>query len=396
VSAGPPAVSGGASRGTVAPGYEAVREAFDADLAGEERGAAFAAMVDGELVVDLWGGDADAPVDRRWREDTLCILFSGTKGLVATCMLRLLERGAIALDAPVAEYWPEFAANGKEGVLVRHVLGHQAGLPGVREPVSAADVPDWNRITALLAGQAPFWEPGSRLWYHPLTYGWLCGEIVRRVTGMPLGTHLREEIAGPFGLDLWIGLPAELEGRVARSELADTWPGPIGEGAEDRMSAADLDSIWRNPDHFKPDLDWNTPSWRRAEIPGANGFATARAMATHYGILAAGGTVDGRRLLGRETIELGAATLAEGEDPCVGEVLRFGVGWALQTPDCPFGPVEEAFGHGGAGGSIHGAWPEEGVGFSYLPNLMREDADDRRGALLLEALHQVTGSSVAR
>jgi CubicO group peptidase (beta-lactamase class C family) len=372
----------------VAPGFEPVREQFEANLAGSERGAAFAVVLDGELVVDLWGGRADAAVAPEWREDTLCMYFSGSKGLCATVMLRLIEAGAIELDAPVAEYWPGFGVNGKEGVLVRHVLSHGAGLPGIRDRLAPADIVDFDTMIALVERQHLFWEPGSRLWYHPLTYGWICGELVRRVTGLTVGTYLREEIAGPFGLDLWIGLPPELEDRVATSELADTWPGVATAAPPERISPADVQAIWRNPEHFAEPLRWNLPSWRAAEIPAVNGIGTARAMARHYGILAMGGTLDGTRLLGPEAIELGATMLAEGEDPCDGEFLRFGAGWALQTPDKVFGPPERAFGHGGAGGSMHGAWPEERVGFSYLPNLMREDAEDKRAAALLDALHR--------
>lgn len=372
----------------MAPGFEPVREQFEANLAGSERGAAFAVVLDGELVVDLWGGRADAAVAPEWREDTLCMCFSGTKGLVATVMLRLIEAGAIDLDAPVAEYWPGFGVNGKEGVLVRHVLSHQAGVPGIRDEVTPADVIDFDTMAALVEKQPLFWEPGSRLSYHPLTYGWICGELVRRATGMTVGTYLREEIAGPLGLDLWIGLPPGLEERVATSKLADTWPGVATDAPPERISAEDVRAIWRNPEHFEEPLRWNEAAWRAAEIPGANAIVTARAMALHYGVLATGGTLGGTHLLGPEAIALGQTMLAEGEDPCAGEFLRFGAGWALQTPDNVFGPPERAFGHGGAGGSVHGAWPAERVGFSYLPNLMREDAEDRRAASLLDALHR--------
>lgn len=376
-----------AAAGRVAPGFEPVRRQFEANLAAGERGAAFAAVRDGEVVADLWGGTADAAAGRAWKEDTLCAMFSGGKGLVAVCMLRLIERGLVDLDAPVARYWPEFAARGKEAVLVRHAVSHQAGLPGIRRPVSATEVLDFELMARRLAEQELFWEPGSRTWYHPLTYGWLCGEIVRRVSGKPLGRYLREEIAAPLDLDLWIGLPAGEQARVARSELAPTWPGTAANVVAAEISAAEVEAIWRNPDFFAPRLAANEPAWRAAEIPGANAIGSARSMAALYGALASGGRIDGRELLGAEAIALGATPLAEGVDPCAGEFLRFGVGWALQTPDRVYGPPERAFGHGGAGGSVSGAWPDERVGFSYLPSALREDADDRRAASLLAALH---------
>lgn len=373
--------------GFVAPGFEPVRDRFAANLADGELGAAFAATVGGEPVVDLWGGVADAGTGSPWEEDTLCVLYSGTKGLTATCMLGLIDRGLLDLEAPVAEYWPEFAAHGKEGVLVRHVVAHQAGLPGLREEVGMEEMPNADRMAAVVAGESLFWPAGSRCWYHPFTYGWLCGELVRRVSGRRVGEYLRSEVAEPLGLEAWIGLPAELEPRVARCSRADSWASLDPDDLPGDISPRDAEAIWFNPDAFGADLPWNTRAWHAGEIPGANGIATARSMARHYGALACGGALGEAAILSPEAVALGQAELASGVDPCHGKEMRYGVGWALQTEARELGPAELAFGHGGAGGSLHGAWPREGVGFSYVMNLMRNDEEDARAASLLAALY---------
>lgn len=374
--------------GFLAPGFEPVRDRFAAILAADgELGAAFAATVGGEPVVDLWGGVADAETGAPWAEDTLCVLFSGTKGLVATCMLRLIDRGLLDLDAPVAGYWPEFASHGKKDVLVRHVVSHQAGLPGLRQEVSLEEVPDAGHMAAVVAAEAPFWPPGSRVWYHPFTYGWICGELVRRVSGRSPGEYLRAEVAEPLGLEAWIGLPAGLEPRVARCTRADDWQSLDPEHTPGGISPGEARAIWLNPDTFTASLPWNTPAWQAGEIPGANGIATARSIARHYGAMACGGTLGETTVLSPEAVAFGQTELAAGVDPCHGKEMRMGVGWALQTGAREFGPAEVAFGHDGAGGSQHGAWPRERVGFSFVTNLLRSDEADTRAASLLAALH---------
>jgi CubicO group peptidase (beta-lactamase class C family) len=374
-------VTATAARCFVAPGFDRVEEAFEENFERrDELGAAFAATLDGELVVDLWGGTADARTKTPWRADTLEIVFSGTKGLVAVCVLLLVERGLLELEAPVARYWPEFAAEGKSGVLVRHVVSHVAGLPGLREPISFDDVADDRRMAALLAAQAPFWPPGQRLCYHAVTYGWLCGELVRRVDGRSLGQFFDDEVARPLGLELWIGLPEEHEPRVATlaGRLAPP-PEPAGGYDEAAWAAA------RNPRLFEGEpWRWNERAYRAAEIAGANGIGTARSLARLYGCLAAGGEIDGVRLLGPATIDLGRGCVARGSDARFGWPLAYGAGFALQTEEMAMGPRESAFGHTGAGGSVHGAWPDARVGFSYVMNRLGDDtarADALLGAL---------------
>jgi len=377
--------------GHVEPGFEPVAEAFAANFAQRgEVGAAFAATLDGRPVVDLWGGLADRPAGRPWREDTMQVIFSGTKGLTALCVAMLLDRGKLRLEDPVCVHWPEFAAAGKDAITVAEVVSHRARLPGVRTPLSDADPLDPRQMAALLAAQAPETDPRAAFVYHAITYGWLCGELVRRVDGRSVGRFLAEEVVDPLGLELWIGLPPQLEPRVATLEYAADW-GLSVVGRSDSFPGDGLwASIWENPVLLLPPrLPWNEPAWHAAEIAAANGIGTARSLARLYGALACGGALDGVRIVSREALALACAPLASGTDPFVEERLTFGVGFMLQTEDAPFGPARVAFGHDGAGGSVHGAWPEERVGFSYAMNELRDDpAGDARASTLLDALHR--------
>jgi CubicO group peptidase (beta-lactamase class C family) len=378
--------AGAAGHGFVARGYEPVAEAFARNL--HERGdagAAFCAMVDGRIVVDLWGGLADRARRRPWRRDTIAGIFSGTKGLVATCLVLLVERGALDLDAPVRAYWPEFGAAGKDDILVRHLVSHQAGLPGLATPVTLDDATDDRRMARLLAAQPAIHSPGARMYYHAMTFGWLCGELIRRVDGRSAGRMFDEEVARPLGLDAWIGLPAEEDSRVAVLERGDGF----GAQRRDNNASRDIDelawSIWANPPRFATDrLPGNTRSWRAAEVPASNGVASARALARLYGCLAHRGELDEVRLLRPASIDVATTCLSHGVEPYIEEPMAFGVGFELQTAAKPFGPPGAAFGHRGAGGSVHGAWPELRVGFSYVTNTLRETrgADARSDALM--------------
>jgi CubicO group peptidase (beta-lactamase class C family) len=373
------------AEGTVRPGFEPVAEAFERNFAEHgEVGAAFAAYIDGEQVVDLWGGLADRARGAAWRQDTLVPVFSGSKGLVAACMLLLIERGALELDAPVCRYWPEFAARGKEGILVRDVVSHRAGLPGLLTPVTLEQATDDARMAALVAAQEPIAVDGPV--YHAVTFGWLCGELVRRLDGRSVGRFLHEEIAEPLGLELWIGLPESLEPRVATLERG----AKFGDGLVVAREADEVAwSIWSNPPRFaEGELAANLRFWHAAEVPATSGIASARSLARLYGCLACGGELDGARLLSPETIEAGRRPLAQGRDPYLDEPLAFGIGFELQTAEMGLGPEPDAFGHSGAGGSIHGAWPGLRTGFSYAPNVLTPlSGTDPRGAALLSALH---------
>jgi CubicO group peptidase (beta-lactamase class C family) len=375
------------AEGIVKPGFERVADAFERNFAERgEIGAAFAAYVDGEPVVDLWGGLADRAHGIAWRPDTLVGIFSGSKGLVATCMLLLVERGQLELDAPVCRWWPEFAAHGKEGVLVRDVVSHCARLPGLLTPVSVEEATDDVRMAALVAAQPQVERPGPQ--YHAVTFGWLCGELVRRADGRSVGRFLREEVAEPLDLELWIGLPQEHEHRVAVLERAAAFASE----QEGMVVAREADemawSIWSNPPRFSAEgLAANLRAWHAAEVPATNAIASARSLARLYACLARGGELDGVRLLAAETIERGRTRVVRGEDPYLGEVA-FATGFEVQTSELGLGPAADAFGHGGAGGSVHGAWPGLRTGFSYAPNLLAGlGASDVRAAALLDALH---------
>jgi CubicO group peptidase (beta-lactamase class C family) len=378
--------------GFVAPGFERVAEEFARNLGErDDLGAAFAAVRDGETVVDLHGGVADRASQRPWTEDTLQLVFSGTKGFVAVCLLLLLERGGLELEAPVARYWPEF---GKESVLVRDVVSHTARLPGIDTEVGADAWPDFARMTALLAAQGQSEDARAGFCYHALTYGWLAGELVRRADGRSVGRFFAEEVAGPLGLELWIGLPEEQEPRVSTLEVHESWPSRPHLAPESLAADALARSIWGNPPAFAREaLPWNRRDYRASEIPGANAVGTARSIARLYGCLARGGELAGVRLLAEATVRLGRTELSRGWEPVLDVPMAFGVGFQLQTEDRPFGPAADGFGHGGAGGSIHGAWPGQRVGFSYCMNVMRDDEDENgRGAALLRALHEAVTS----
>jgi CubicO group peptidase (beta-lactamase class C family) len=370
--------------GFLADGYAAVAREFQRNFSHRgELGAAFAAVCADRVVVDIWAGTADRVRRRAWREDTLALIFSGTKGLVAICLLMLIDRGALELDAPMSVYWPEFAAADKSAVTVMEVVTHTARLPGIGVSVCGSDLLDDRRMADLLAGQRQCSDPRAARSYHALTYGWLCGELVRRIDGRSIGRFFAEEVAGPLDLEVFIGLPADLQHRVSRLELADTW----GTAARFDPHVSERDelmrAVWANPQVWTPQtFIWNDPQIHRAEIPGANAIGTARSVAALYANL--------ERLVSPAVLSLGRSELARMYDPLLEGEHAFGVGFGLQTELSPFGPPADAFGHGGAGGSVHGAWPAHRVAFSYVMNLMRDDGEgvDPRAQALLTTLHQ--------
>ena len=364
--------------GAVAPGLERVADAFEQVLAESAGGAAFSGYAGGERVVDLWGGEAREGTP--WVQETIQLVFSGTKGLVATCLLLLADRGALDLDAPVSSYWPEFAAEGKGEITVAEAASHMAGLPGLRGGFTAEELLDAERMEARTAAEAPFWAPGTQVAYHALTFGWICGGLVRRVDGRSVGRFFAEEVAGPLGLDLWIGLPAEQEARVAQLvAAADYGITYLGEEPEPLLEAV-YGSV------LGGGTAWNEPSPHRVEIPGANAIGDARSIARLYACLAGGGELGGVRLLSEETVRRGHAELSRGLCAITRRPYAFAVGFELQTELMRFGPPVTAFGHTGSGGSTHGCWPEEQVGFSYAMTELWPEARDDRGQRLLAAL----------
>jgi len=373
------------------PQFDAVREAFATNFAEHgELGAAVSVYLHGEPVVDLWGGWYTPEREREWDRNTLVNVFSTTKGLAAFCAHRLAEEGRLDFDAPVAQYWPEFAAAGKESIPVRWLLSHRAGMAAIRRPLVMEDMFDWDTMTAALAEQEPWWTPGEQHGYHALTYGWLVGEVVRRIDGRSIGSYWREEFAAPLGLDAHIGTGPEFDGRISTlmdapvdpeaPDLIDLFGGPDTVGA----------AAFSNPPLAGPDEENITASrgWRGAEIPAANGHATARALARVYGGAANGGAIDGIHVISQETLDNALVEQSFGPDACLQIETRFGLGWMLTSEFMPLGPNPRAFGHPGAGGSLGYADLDAGIGFGYTMNQMQQNlSGDPRVNGLIDALY---------
>ena len=373
--------------------FRAVERAFADNFSTHgEVGAALAVMLDGAMVVDLWAGHADVSQARAWERDTIANLFSTTKGMAAICAHRLVDRGMLDLDAPVATYWPEFAQAGKEQLPVRYLLSHRAGLPAVRGVLPPGSLYDWDTMAATLAKQEPWWEPGTQHGYHALTYGWLVGEVVRRITGKSLGAYFREEVAEPLGLDFHIGLAAEHDARTAAMIPAPIpQPGEVSFLTEiiSKPESMPFKAFVMSPDLMNPGLA-NTREWRAAEIPSANGHGTARALARVYGALARGGELDGVRVLSQAAIEQAIVEQSRGPDAVLLLPTRFGLGFMLTMPEMPFGPNKRVFGHPGLGGSIGFADLDARVGFGYVMNkmILPPDLVDPRWPPLIDALYE--------
>lgn len=355
--------------GFCAPRFEPVRKAFAANFeAGRETGASFAATLDGEPVVDLWGGFADAACTRPWERDTIVNVFSTTKAMMALCMHVLVERGLLDLDAPVARYWPEFGQAGKAEMPVRYLLSHQAGLAAVRAPLPTEALFDWPRLVSALETETPWWEPGSASGYHAGTFGHLAGEVLRRIDGRSPGRFFREEIAGPLGADFHIGLDAAQDARVA--EMVP--PSAEETAAAGRAAVVDPESllgrVLGNP-RLTPELA-NTRAWRAAEIPAANGHGNARSVARVLSALACGGSIDGVTLVGEATLARAITQQFEGRDLVLGMPMRWGLGFMLTSATLPLGPNPRTFGHGGWGGSLGIVDLDARLSWAYVMNRM--------------------------
>ena len=366
--------------------FQPVRDAFAGNFAERgEPGAAFALSLNGRVVVDLWGGWADRAQTRPWAQDTIVNFFSVSKALSAIVAMRLVEQGALHLDAPVRALWPEFAQAGKEMVTLRHMLSHQAGLPALREVLPDGAMLDWNRMTAALAAQAPWWQPGTAHGYHVNTYGFLVGEMVRRAVGKTLGTMLRDEIARPLGADVFIGLPEAEHGRVAEFLWPEGGLKPLL-GTDDAMAEMRAKAYW-NPPGISGAGWVNSRAWRLAEIPSTNGHGNARGVARVYAALANHGTIDGVQILSNETLRLATQEQSNGTDLVTQRPSRFALGFQLTQVERPLGPNAGAFGHFGAGGSLGFCDPETGVAFGYVTNDMGPRWQNPRNRALIDAVY---------
>lgn len=377
--------------GTVEPGFEAVAEAFAANFELEvdpfnamlgldrcEVGAAVSVWHRGTKVVDLWGGDADRRTGRPYAEDTLQLVFSTTKGITAIAANLLAQRGLLDLDAPVAEYWPEFAAAGKADIPVRWLLAHRAGLPWIDGDMTIEQALDWDHVVDALAAQAPVWEPGTQHGYHATTFGWLVGELVRRVDGRSLGTFVRDELAGPLGLDLWIGLPPDQHHRVAPLEVIELPDDPSMAAVVDQFLGPESmlgRALFAPGDAWREEGfgSFNRPDVWAAEVPAANGITDARSLAKLYAACVSEvPTPDGprRRLLDEDQVAAAIERQTDGVDKVIMDMdLQYGLGFNLPSAVLTLGG-HRSFGHYGAGGSVGFADPDHELGFGYVMNKM--------------------------
>jgi len=349
------------------PKFVAMKEVLSRSIdSGDDLGASVAVTINGKFVVDIWGGWADTEKKTPWNENTITNVWSTTKTMAAMCALVLFDRGLLDFDAPVAQYWPEFAANGKDKVLVRHIMSHTSGVSGWAQPVEFDDILDWNKSTSILAAQALWWEPGTASGYHAMNQGHLIGEVVRRITGKSLGTFFKEEIAGPLGADFHIGLDKSNFGRV--SHVVPPPPMPFD------LDAMDPDSVaiktFTGPLGADATNTW-TDKWKSAEVPAANGHGNAKSVARVQSILTSGGGVDGVRLLSTSTIDQIFKEQSYGVDLVLGIPLRFGIGYGLPCAETiPYIPEGKVCFWGGYGGSIIVNDVGRGVTISYMMNKM--------------------------
>jgi CubicO group peptidase (beta-lactamase class C family) len=377
--------------GFVEPGFEPVRDVFEANFEHHgEVGAAFCVHRHGRIVVDLWGGLKTPGSSDPYTGDTLQMVMSTTKGVVAIAAHILAEEGRLDFDAPVVDYWPEFADQGKGSIPVRWLFSHRAGLAAIDTPLTVEDVCAWDPVVAALAAQKPNWEPGTAHGYHALTFGWLAGEVVRRAAGMNVGEFVAERLARPLGLDLWIGLPDAMNARVAPQISA---PPPAAGAPPDPFTArlADPTSLmhraFTNPAGLFTAA--NTPAFRAAEVPAANGIASARSLSRLYA--ACIGEVDGVRLLKPETVVRAMRTEAHGGDLVLGYETRYGMGFQLSFPSRPMAG-DGSFGHYGMGGAVAFAHPARGLSFGYVMNqMLSASGPDPRSTPLIQAVLRCAG-----
>ena len=379
--------------GVVASEFEAVREVFAANFAEQgDVGAAVAVYRYGQPMVDLWGGLADPESARPWGRDTVQLVYSATKGVTATVAHLLAQRGELDLDAPVTRYWPEFGAAGKGDIPVRWLLTHQAGLAALDKPVPLADALTWRPMVDALAAQMPNWPPGTAHGYHGRTFAWLVGEVIQRATGRTVGRVLAEDIAAPFGVDFFIGLPESERHRVSRLVFA---PKVDLASIPDELIPAELQPMviaMRDPEALvnrafevtdPAGIDFNDPAVHAAEIPSSNGIGTARGLARLYA--ATIGEVDGVRLLTPETVAAAAREQAAGIDRVLMLPNRYATGYMLPTEGLVLGGPN-SFGHPGRGGSLAFADPDTGIAFAYVTNYIVEGAPDLRARNLVDAV----------
>ena len=390
--------------GTCEPGYEPVRDAFIDNFERlDDLGSSVAITHKGKMVVDLWAGTADETTGAPWQKDTKAVVWSTTKGMVSMCALKLAEQGKLDLFAPVTDYWPEYGQNGKENTLVAHMLCQQHGVPVVTEEIPLNGAFDWDLMVGMIERQEPFYEPGTAVSYSPLLYGWLVGEIVRRVSGKSLGQFFHDEFAAPLGADCWIGLPADKEGDVARM----TAPPMVFQGDLLDLPGYEITKIvFTNSGgytDFSVDEEtgryrFDTPAAHQAQIGGGGGIANARGLARLYAPWANGGEFEGKRIVSPDTIARAQSVVAASlHELTLHQRIRFSMGFH-KSWDNRWNPAaatifmsEDAFGFAGNGGSIGFASPAENLSFGYVMNKMNTADIFNRAQNVIDTVYKMLG-----
>ncbi|MEY2451982.1 MAG: hypothetical protein QOD92_1556 [Acidimicrobiaceae bacterium] len=374
--------------GTCDPAFAGVRDAFAANFdAGLELGASLSISVEGENVVDLWGGHLDAAKTRPWDRNSLVCVFSCTKGVVAIAAMWAVERGLIDLDAPVAKYWPEFAAEGKGDLPVRWLLTHEAGLPAIRTRMPHGSLSDWDAMTSALAAQEPWWEPGTAHGYHGVTFGHLVGEVLRRATGRTVGAIVRDELAAPLEIELWMPLPVGADARTSDLAVDMSSDGTFFDRWDLKTSLGPR--AFGNPPDANDPAHCMTDAWRRAEIPAANMHSNARALDRLYSVLACGGSAGGLELASTDLVEEFGRCHVRGDDKVMELPTAFGLGFEHTIPEWQFGPGTRTYGHNGSGGSLGIVDPDARVSLGYAMNRLwwGPDRTDPRWSPIFDALY---------
>lgn len=379
--------------------FELVKRAFINNFDQyEELGASVCITLNGKTVLDLWGGLADPSNDEAWQDNTKSVVFSCTKAATALCVHTLISQGKINLDATVASYWPEFAQAGKETITVRMLLNHQAGVPAVDQPLSTECYADWDEVVSALAKQKPYWQPGTRAGYHLLTFGWLNGELVRRISGKSLGVFFREEIAEPLGLDFWIGLPESLDNEIA--PIVSAPPDPDSDFFKALLDTSSMQThgLLHFGNYMSGEAGYNSQAAHRAQIGGAGGITNARGLAGMFAPLANGGSLNGVKIVDDQTLTtMSRTSSAIGTDAMLLMPTRFALGFMknIDNRGEPLGRrssavlSDTAFGHVGAGGSIGFADPAHKLSFGYSMNKMGPGLLlNERGQALVDATNQ--------
>ena len=386
-------------QGYLAPQFDAVARAFERNFSEfDELGASCCVYLNGEPVVDIWGGWADVAKTKPWQEHTLSGFYSVGKSFTALCALRAADQHGFDLDAPLTDIWPEYGQNGKQHTTLRHLLTHRAGMPAIRKPLPDDALFDWSLLVDTLAEQKPYWEPGTEHGYHTNTLGLLAGEFVRRISGLPIDQYFQQQVAQPLGAETYFGLDDEQLKRAAeiswpaQEQLAEPTPAsaqetPVEQPPEVIEFMEMMASAYTNPSGISSLGVYNTDGWRQTVAPSANGFGTAKGIARIYNALAHCGTINGYEVIKQSTLEEARRIQCEGIDKILHREIRWGLGFQLTHPNRPMGPNPNSFGHFGNGGSLGFADPDTKLAFGYTLNRIVRDWGSPQNKALMKAVY---------